>query len=53
MALPLAFVALQVVALARFGGEVDWGSPESVGFVAALAAVGGAGRGRIAVAAAA
>ena len=43
LALPLAFVALQALALARFGDEVDWGSAESVAFVAALAAIGGAG----------
>lgn len=43
IALPLVFVGLQGIALARFGDEVDWGSPESVAFIAALAAVGGAG----------
>ena len=40
--LPLCFVALQAIAFARFGDEVDWGSPESLAFVAALAAIGGA-----------
>lgn len=43
VALPLVFAALQAIALARFGDEIDWGSPESVGFLVALGAVGVAG----------
>jgi hypothetical protein len=37
---PIAFVALEAVALARYGDELDWPSPEAVVLLAALAVLG-------------